>query len=68
MFFFFSRTRLCQSTIFLGHLYQKGFGIPQDYVMAEKWYKKSMEQGDDSGHQLLCRLYIIQKNLKQQTK
>ncbi|MDE5880873.1 MAG: caspase family protein, partial [Muribaculaceae bacterium] len=29
----------------LGYMYDKGFGVPQDYSEAVKWYRKAAEQG-----------------------
>ena len=30
----------------LGISYDRGEGVPQDYVEAVKWYRKAAEQGD----------------------
>src|SRR4051812_39033386 len=30
---------------YLGDLYDKGRGVPQDYAEATKWYRRSAEQG-----------------------
>lgn len=30
----------------LGHMYEKGQGVPQDYAEAAKWYRLAAEQGD----------------------
>lgn len=30
----------------LGYMYDKGYGVEQDYREAEKWYRLAAEQGD----------------------
>ncbi|GBF27502.1 secretory immunoglobulin A-binding protein EsiB [bacterium MnTg02] len=32
----------------IGHMYDRGLGVPQDDVMAVEWYRKAAEQGDAS--------------------
>jgi len=31
----------------LGHMYAQGLGVQKDYYEAEKWTKKSADQGND---------------------
>jgi uncharacterized protein len=35
---------------YLGDLYDKGRGVPQDYAEATKWYRRSAEQGFSTFH------------------
>jgi TPR repeat protein len=41
----------------LGYIYEKGYGITQDYTEALKWYRKSAEQGDASAQFSLGYMY-----------
>jgi hypothetical protein len=41
----------------LGFLYEFGRGVPQDYVLAAKWYFRAAEQGEPHGQHLLGLLY-----------
>ena len=41
----------------LGFMYDNGFGVPQDYKEAFKWYKLSAEQGDKIAQNNLGTLY-----------
>jgi hypothetical protein len=43
----------------LGNMYEIGLDVPQDYVEAVKWYRKSAEQGDYVGQ---CRLGHMYSN------
>jgi TPR repeat protein len=43
--------------IFLGGMYAKGRGVPQDYKAAIKWYTFAAEQGDPTGQIYLGILY-----------
>lgn len=36
---------LALSQLFLGLMYDKGIGVPQDYTEAIRWYRKGAEQG-----------------------
>lgn len=41
----------------LGFLYEFGRGLPQDYVLAAKWYARAAAQGEPHGQHLLGLLY-----------
>ena len=41
----------------LGRAYQKGEGVPQDYVQAVYWLRKAAEQGNDIAQYFLGRAY-----------
>ena len=41
----------------LGVMYEKGEGVPKDYVEAVKWYRKAAEQGDAYGQKQLVKWY-----------
>jgi TPR repeat protein/predicted Ser/Thr protein kinase len=41
----------------LGFMYQKGFGVNQDYQQAVNWYQKSAEQGSATGQANLGNMY-----------
>ena len=41
----------------LGSMYESGRGVPEDWVEAAKWYRKSAEQGDSDGQAALARAY-----------
>lgn len=41
----------------LAGLYEKGQGVPQDYVQAASWYRKAAEQGDAIAQRSLGTLY-----------
>ncbi len=43
--------------IFLGGMYAKGRGVPQDYKAAIKWYTFAAEQGDPTG-QIYLGIYM----------
>jgi TPR repeat protein len=42
---------------FLGRMYDKGQGVPQDYKEAVKWYRLSAEQGDAMAQGFLGMMY-----------
>ena len=44
---------------YLGFMYYKGHGVPQDYAEAVKWYRKAAEQGDAKGQYSLGVMYDI---------
>ena len=58
----------------IGLLYEKGWGVPVNYVEAANWYKKAIDQGAKSGlaEMQLAGLYEnglgIQKNLNEAVK
>jgi len=35
-----------EGELYLGFMYQKGWGVPQDYVQARQWYEKSAGSGN----------------------
>ena len=41
----------------LGHMYEGGHGVPQDYAEAIRWYRKAAEQGDADAQYNLGLLY-----------
>ena len=41
----------------LGILYERGFGVPQNYVAARDWYEKAANQGNLPAHVSIGRLY-----------
>jgi len=41
----------------LGFMYEFGRGIPQDYVLAARWYLRAAAQGEPHGQHLLGLLY-----------
>jgi uncharacterized protein len=41
----------------LGFMYEFGRRVPQDYVLAAKWYFRAAEQGEPHGQHLLGLLY-----------
>jgi hypothetical protein len=38
---------LCDTRSFIGEMYEKGWGVPQDYKAARYWYQKSIDTGGD---------------------
>ena len=42
---------------YLGYMYSKGEGVPQDYVEGVKWYRRAVEQGDANAQSLLGGMY-----------
>jgi len=42
---------------FLGQMYRRGKGVPQDYQLAAKWYKRSAEQGHAGAQNNLGVMY-----------
>lgn len=42
---------------YLGYMYETGGGVPQNYVEAAKWYRRSARQGDSDGQFLLGLVY-----------
>jgi TPR repeat protein len=40
-------------------LYDKGRGVPQDYVQAKKWYRNSSEQGLSIAQNFLGFMYLL---------
>jgi len=56
----------------LGAIYYAGKGTEQDYVQAEKWFRKAAEQGFAISQQSLARIYAlgngVTKDLKEAAK
>ena len=46
-----------QSQFYLGVMYYRGQGVPQDYQEALKWYRKAAEQGDAQAQSNLGLMY-----------
>jgi TPR repeat protein len=42
---------------YLGLLYSKGFGVPQNYTAAAFWYRRAAEQGHSGAQYMLGLLY-----------
>src|SRR5690349_20465149 len=38
---------------YLGFMYQYGRGVPQNYVLAQYWYRRAAEQGHPTAQKLL---------------
>jgi len=45
------------SQVYLGWVYETGFGVTQDYATAVTWYTKAAEQGDAQAQNNLGRMY-----------
>jgi TPR repeat protein len=43
----------------LGHLYEIGDGVPEDFTEAAKWYRKAAEQGNAEAQLYLGCSYLI---------
>ncbi len=41
----------------LGYMYEKGYGVSEDYSEALKWYRKAANQGNDIGQNNLGVMY-----------
>jgi uncharacterized protein len=54
-----------QSQFYLGTLYEKGLGVPQDHAEAAKWYRKAADQGDSTAQFTLGGLYVIGRGVPQ---
>jgi len=52
----------------LGLRYWKGYGIPQDYKEAAKWWTKAAEQGHAEAQFRLALLYFVGSGVPQDTK
>jgi TPR repeat protein len=48
-----------KAQFYLGLYYEEGYGVPQDYIEAVKWYRKAAEQGDADAQ---CNLGYCYKN------
>jgi hypothetical protein len=46
-----------KSQLYMGIMYERGEGIPQDYKEAVKWFRLSAEQGNALGRHLLGKTY-----------
>lgn len=49
----------------LGHLHEKGLGVPQDFKKSAAWYRKSAEQGYACSQRDLGLLYIYGRGVPQ---
>jgi TPR repeat protein len=50
---------------YLGTLYEKGLGVPQDYVEAASWYRKASDQGNSMAQFSLAGLYLAGRGVPQ---
>jgi TPR repeat protein len=50
---------------YLGALYDKGQGVPQDYAEATKWYGRSSEQGFSIAQHSLGFMYLLGRGVPQ---
>ena len=48
--------------LYLGVLYEKGCGVPQDYEQAKEWYTRAKQNGHENAHLFLDHLKLITKN------
>lgn len=46
-----------KAQFYLGFMYSTGRGVPQNYIMAVYWYRRSAEQGDPTAQYMLGLLY-----------
>jgi TPR repeat protein len=46
----------------LGLMYAEGWGVSQDHTEAVKWYRKAMDQGDDSAMNSLALILATSKD------
>ncbi len=46
------------SQLYLGTLYEKGLGVPQNYVEAARWYRKAADWGNATAQFSLAYLYL----------
>ena len=51
--------------LYLGFIYEKGEGVPQDYKAAMKWYSLAAEQGDADAQGSLGSMYGMGKGVPQ---
>jgi TPR repeat protein len=56
---------LCDAQIFLAIMYDKGQGVPQDFVEAAKLYRKAADQGDADAQYALGDMYGEGKGVPQ---
>ena len=52
-----------QAQTTLGHLYENGLGVPQDYAKARQWYENAAAQGDAGARYQLGGLYLGAKGV-----
>ena len=43
----------------LGTMYERGYGVPQDYEEAAKWYRRAAKQGDPNAPFALGAMYAL---------
>jgi uncharacterized protein len=46
-------------------MYDFGYGVPQDYAEALKWYQKAADQGDPTGQSLVAFMYKAGRGVPQ---
>ncbi len=49
----------------LAHMYYYGWGVPQDYIEAARWYRKAADQGNAKGQYGLGYMYYHGQGLPQ---
>jgi uncharacterized protein len=67
-----AEARIAEAEFYLGSLYEKGHGVPQDYKLALKWYESAAEQGLTKARTVLGSMYRnglgVARNYKQAVK
>ncbi len=48
---------IAETQFYLGLMYEKGLGVPQDYAEAVRWYRKAAEQGHAKAQRTLARMH-----------
>jgi hypothetical protein len=56
-----------EAQAFLGVLYEKGLGVPQNYTQAAIWYRRAAEQGHTGGQYKIGLLYDRGQGVPQDT-
>jgi TPR repeat protein len=59
---------LADAQYYLGYMYQKGYGVSQDFKSAAKWYKLAAKQEYPSAQHYLGYLYHTGKGVRQNYK
>jgi len=54
-----------RAVVYLGYMYQNGWGVPQDYVAAVSWFRRAAELGDTNGQNSLGLAYAEGRGVAQ---